>query len=1017
MDKIISFGKGIRRQPSIGEDGELSELVNLIPKNGELVNVRPMERVDQIVLERTDKLVYVHKAEGVVNYITIDTGSLFYYNNDNADEISNVIVDDKLSISSVGNTLIVGTSEGLKYAIWKDNSYVWLGGLPKLNVKPYLTTERLSLSDLNDMFDTDLGATTSRVLSGDEGVVNSALLKELKSAPINNSIKLYGETRQKVYERVFSVINQYKSQLTRNGYFCAPFYVRFAYRMYDGSYIKHTEPILLTPNTWGKPIIEVNINDDGSSTFEPIFLASKLSVNIELPPELAKWEGLITHIDVFVSEEIVDYTDSPESLLQIEIAPYWGVGEGTDSSGNPTIVQNLFPENAPQMMYENMWRPLNYAKDISSTNYLLNSVTYKGGETIRFYKEKVYDERYLAIENTGSTIKLLNMTSKQNSVIEPDDIAPSKFGLEGNYDIYDLQKIIKSQSILLQFKGNAVGYNIRGPYEQSEYTPSLYHIKMERVGDESYHNHLRTASDYRKISEYELENIGFGIGEFDEDYISNIEGEVPLIEGVLSKRAVQFALSEIGNSNHEIIPSYITTYNSRLNIVVDKVLYNSSQSLLSQNPSETEESISLIRTAYVTIFENGQYAYVEIPTDDINIADLYYFAYPNRSAISLTLYGGKDNNRYEVQLQRHDTLDIAYAFNNYHTLDYTVTSGATVNIPSPSHIEYVGLLRMSNAAQPFIIDKSNSISIPSDIIHISTAAKALSPSQFGQFPLYAFCKDGIWALEIANDGTYLPPKIVSNDICNNSDSITQIESSVVFTTDQGLKLIQGSEVVLLSAQMDGHNVDESIYFPSKTEGDVTTKFFAQYGKEGFDNLVITETRDFREILKTCKIAYDYPNRLLRIFPEGGGKWFVYSLLTNEFSSIVGNGIVDSVVPGYPTPLIQVESRLYTFGNEVDNNTLRDGLLLTRPIDMGEPFAMKKLQDMKLHYTKHNKEKGTFVKVVVYVSNDGEHWYVLPSMRKRAFKYYRVALITKMTDNDALSGMIMRYELERTNKIR
>lgn len=1009
MDKIISFGKGIRRQPSIGEDGELSELVNLIPKNGELVNVRPMEKVDQIVLERTDKLVYVHKAEGVINYIIIDTGTLYYYNNDSFGEISNVIVDDKLSISSVGNTLIVGTSEGLKYAIWKDDSYVWLGGLPKLNVKPYLTTERLSLSDLNDMFDTDLGATTSRVLSGDEGVVNSTLLKELKSAPINNSIKLYGETRQKVYERVFSVINQYKSQLTRNGYFCAPFYVRFAYRMYDGSYIKHTEPILLTPNTWGKPIIEVNINDDGSSTFEPIFLASKLSVNIELSPELAKWEGLITHIDVFVSEEIVDYTDSPESLLQIEIAPYWGVGEGTDSSGNPTIIQNLFPENGPQMMYENMWRPLNYAKNISSTNYLLNSVTYKGGETIRFYKEKVYDERYLAIENTGSTIKLLNMTSKQNSVIEPDDIAPSKFGLEGNYDIYNLQKIIKSQSILLQFKGNAVGYNIRGPYEQSEYTPSLYHIKMERVGDESYQNHLRTASDYRKISEYELENIGFGVSESDEDYISNIEDEVPLIEGVLSKRAVQFALSEIGNSNHEIIPSYITTYNSRLNIVVDKVLYNSSQSLLSQNPSKTEESVSLIRTAYVTIFENGQYAYVEIPTDDIDIADLYYFAYPNRSAISLTLYGDKDENRYEVQLQRHDTLDIAYAFNNYHTLDYTVTSGAIVNIPSPSHIEYVGLLRMSNAAQPFIIDKSNSISIPSDIIHISTAAKALSPSQFGQFPLYAFCKDGIWALEIANDGTYLPPKIVSNDICNNSDSITQIESSVVFTTDQGLKLIQGSEVALLSATMNGHNINEKTFFPDE--------FFGTYNEAPFDMLVQQETRDFRTILSTCKIAYDYPNRLLRIFPEGEGKWYVYSLDMREFACEEPLGAVDAVVAGYPTPLVQIGTTLYTFGNEVDSNTLRNGLLLTRPIDMGEPFAMKKLQDMKLHYTKHNKEKGAFVKMVVYVSNDGEHWYVLPSMRKRAFKYYRVALITKMTDNDALSGMIMRYELERTNKIR
>lgn len=34
----ISLSYGIHRSPSIGNEGELSECVNLIPKNGELVN-------------------------------------------------------------------------------------------------------------------------------------------------------------------------------------------------------------------------------------------------------------------------------------------------------------------------------------------------------------------------------------------------------------------------------------------------------------------------------------------------------------------------------------------------------------------------------------------------------------------------------------------------------------------------------------------------------------------------------------------------------------------------------------------------------------------------------------------------------------------------------------------------------------------------------------------------------------------------------------------------------------------
>jgi hypothetical protein len=155
--------------------------------------------------------------------------------------------------------------------------------------------------------------------------------------------------------------------------------------------------------------------------------------------------------------------------------------------------------------------------------------------------------------------------------------------------------------------------------------------------------------------------------------------------------------------------------------------------------------------------------------------------------------------------------------------------------------------------------------------------------------------------------------------------------------------------------------------------------------------------------------------LLRIFPEGGAKWYVYSLETREFACESSLGDVGSVVAGYPAPLVQIGSSLYTFGDGASNDALRDGLLLTRPIDMGEPFALKKLQDMRLLYTKYN--EGTFAKMVVYVSNDRVNWARLTSLRGRSFKYYRVALITRMTNNDTLSGMVMRYTLERTNRLR
>lgn len=327
------------------------------------------------------------------------------------------------------------------------------------------------------------------------------------------------------------------------------------------------------------------------------------------------------------------------------------------------------------------------------------------------------------------------------------------------------------------------------------------------------------------------------------------------------------------------------------------------------------------------------------------------------------------------------------------------------------------IVKKSVLNNPFVFRDLDTVAIGNgEIKGLSTSAKALSQGQFGQFPLYAFCTDGIWALEVASDGSYSAKQPISRDVCNNPDSITQIDGAVVFTTDQGLKMIQGSEVVLLSGPMDGHNVDESTYFP---EG-----FFAKHkksesdGLENFDALVVQETRDFRQILATCKIAYDYPNQLLRIFPKEVSdqtyKYYVYSFNSREFASVIGEGEVKSIVSGYPSSLLQIGTSIYTFDAAISEG-LKRGLLLTRPIDMGEPFALKKLQDMRMHYTKY--AEGSKCSMVVYVSNDGVKWFVLPSLRKCSFKFYRIAIITHLSDDDRLIGLVMRYEVERTNKLR
>jgi hypothetical protein len=405
----------------------------------------------------------------------------------------------------------------------------------------------------------------------------------------------------------------------------------------------------------------------------------------------------------------------------------------------------------------------------------------------------------------------------------------------------------------------------------------------------------------------------------------------------------------------------------------------------------------------------------------------YYLFYPDANAKEIVI--GKNGMYFKTTLIRHPILDGAYAYNGMSELFSNRTGSDIPKMDTEEYYPQSNGIYSTKADNPFYIDPISLVQVgDGEVRGFSNVAKAISQGQFGQFPLYVFCSDGIWSLEIADDGTFKSKQPVSRDICNNPESITQIDGAVVFTTDQGLKLIQGSDVVLLSGHLEGHNVDENVYFKKTEDG---TGFFAKYNLGEFDKLINPESRDIRDIFRTCSIAYDYVNQLLRIFPkrEDGAdtkvpyKYYVYSFTTNEFATVIGNEFdngngeyneVTTVVPDYPSSIVQIGSKLYR-PMETEREGLQDGLILTRPLTLDEPFALKKLQDMRLNYSNFNGDSKC--RVVLYVSNDGRKWKKINSFRGGAYKYFRIAVVTKLTDADALTGAVIRYDLERTNKLR
>ncbi len=129
-----------------------------------------------------------------------------------------------------------------------------------------------------------------------------------------------------------------------------------------------------------------------------------------------------------------------------------------------------------------------------------------------------------------------------------------------------------------------------------------------------------------------------------------------------------------------------------------------------------------------------------------------YAFYPNVNAFKMIIRDYK--GVYEIKLKPHQFLNGAYA-----VLDYELERAPQTPIyPETAYQTIVDMpnkIYTSEVNNPFYFPVLGINSVGTGkILGISSAAKALSEGQFGQFPLYAFTTDGVWALEVSSTGTY-----------------------------------------------------------------------------------------------------------------------------------------------------------------------------------------------------------------------------------------------------------------------
>lgn len=926
------------------------------------------------------------------------------------------------SCTSVGNSLVISTTESVYYALWKNEAYKFLGNsLPQLEMcKFYFRPEIIDLGEFSVRWPEDVPADADNLTISDNGAeyVEQETFQKLVNGEID-SIVMQDEKQTKTYEKVFSTLNRMRNKLEEENYFSEPFFVRAAYRLYDGSHTMQTSPTLIVPNSLGQPLCYVNVGES-SSQLSPIFFAGKLGASLKFGDYGSAWNDIITHIDIFVSKPLVNYTDNAKALKQfirsgsIE-SDGWVMNEDKSFSNISYAIKNLRSD----------WTT-GYIKGVQKGKDYKIPFNYNGEQPL-----------YMAVYNLTDTFNEQG-TGLRNETLDPSEIesligsgAPLKAGVK--VSVFKIVQFPSREHDSFYFNGNwdswtGILFTKRTETQTTDLPPVL--LELERVDGKPYNEVITESSVFYHLAEIPIKG---GIAQY--RYESIIEPKKNVVKDI----EVQTTLSDLGQSRSPFAASYLYAFNNRLNAAVEKELIPIRESISSDTSLLGIEAEYSIIQAFIKVEQNGQTAYRDISDHvdgRVSLDDLRYFSYPISSAKQLILHVKKNKTETETEtvtetetetvteylhyfnLTEHVGLNAAYLFNGFET----ITQNRTIQLTEKNQpllrelrdasdvIFYGNKMKQSEAGNPFLFLESNTTTLPvSNIKAIASNTTAISQGQFGQVPMFAFSDDGIWALETNTDGTHYTRQPISRDVLLGN-SVTLTDSAILFPTKRGIMMLSGAKTVCLSDVLYSEHGTDILSLPYMEQ---KIPFIA-----GIDNRHI-DIQPFPEFMEGCQLIYDYQTQRIIAYNKDYEYAYIFDLKdTKMWTHIVGN--FSSAVNSYPNT--------YAMGKNHNllNLSLTDGyssnqFLITRPLKLDAPDILKTINAV---IVRGQFDEGN-VKSILYGSRDLEHWRVIWSSQNHKmkgfsgtpYKYYRIAILSTLKENENITGVSVDYDIKYNTKLR
>lgn len=920
MNKDIQF-TGYAAAPSDYEcnDGELACALNLIAENDHLVAVsQPKGLLNLLPGER---VLFIHHVAGQNNYIlyrmTNDTNCIYWkLKSDSDGEILDSTADailigecpSVMQVTAIGNTLCIATSAGLRFALWKDGEYNLMQNRP-----PFISID-FTLNRIKTLTDSKTFNIPARCAPGWDLTRGPATASELAQFT----------------QMAFGLLNASVAEnITKKGCFYQPFFIRYAYRLYDGSYSWHSAPILMLP-TIIPPLIRYS--DDGSHPAADETVEATLTLDVPyfalayriLPDNvsgLSQWTDIVKGIDVFVSAPIYTYNQSKDLIFRPVETTYH-------------LLSNASPE------------------------YIVN-----GLHNIGFNANKVFIGHY-------------------------GDVVTGK-----SVDHY---------------------MDVRRTADNPDYYRCLNILPHEQM----YQN-METVNAFYKIAEIDVEHI---------KAMTQME-YLNLMETDLSSLVTRQTLPDEYRSHCTLVPSVLYAFNSRLNLAGVKIApappfpmrsvmqFGNPQGLSSKGVRITVWTrINGVKCKAVHYgIGSGEADIWYAPSDNFP----RYIFYPDASAYKMEIYIS-DSEKYVINLKPHAYLNGSYYFRGMEGMtNASVPPEAEAESDDcPDSVCESSKIYTSEVNNPFVFPPLGINTVGSgDVYAICSAAKALSQGQFGQFPLYAFTSEGVWALETNSSGTYSARQPITRDVCinNNHQSITQIDSAVLFASDRGIMLISGSQVQSLSDSINTDYPFNILDLPHLSE------LHSSLVKDLTPDSCLP-TLPFTEFLKDCRMIYDYVHQRIMVYNAKVTYAYVYSLKSRQWG-MAHSDIVEGI-PSYPEALavhVGKDGARTIVDFCLPSEALPPQLLVTRPLSLGYVNIHKTVDSViqRGHFRKGH------VQSVLYGSRDLIHWHLvwsgkdhlLRGFRGTPYKYFRIVLLCALAPGESIYGASVQFTPRLNNQPR